>query len=442
MDRRPSYHPSTCYFALVLLTLAVTAERLPGEVVEIAYTFSNDDRGGIGLARVDNETGKLLRPTVMLESKQCRLPVKVRRSPLDRDILCATNTEQDGPHLFLIKAGQPFPITLASAPDELRFAGQQIVATCEEDELAVVDVTTARLERLIKLSELLDPPGAKPEDVRITDDMKFAVVSFQKDSKSGRKKGSRIAIFKLPQLDLVSDIPLPRSLPELHFEDNKKQQGPSPEIVHVFGSADTVLVTLDLYGAIGTFDWNAAREGRLENWNMISSDATGKWGVGFPDRATRFRERDSEYVLVCNAGLGGGAFVFDVQQQTVIWNRPTPPGLEAPVFWNDDHRFAYSVCAGKTKQRGDDDVVKTFHPRQLLFIFDLRATEGSAAPTTTLDLGIYTTQIRVVAGPKPLLLIVGGVREDEPDTLMTVDPIARKVIDQYTTSQILVRLER
>ena len=66
---------------------------------------------------------------------------------------------------------------------------------------------------------------------------------------------------QLPELKRLADVRLPRTHPELHIEGNLKEQGPSPEIVLVSEQTNTLLVTLDLYGAVAMMDWSPMQAG-------------------------------------------------------------------------------------------------------------------------------------------------------------------------------------
>ena len=138
-------------------------------------------------------------------------------------------------------------------------------------------------------------------------------VSFQKDSKKGKNKGNRLAIYELPRPRLLADIPLERNHDELHFQGNFQQQGPGPEVVLVSEEDNALFVTLDLYGAILLADWQAALDGRLVNWKYLSTSSDGAWGTAFPDRAGLLKAKGRTYALVFNAGTQGGAVLVDLK---------------------------------------------------------------------------------------------------------------------------------
>ena len=393
----------------------------------IAFSFTDDDSGGIALTVVDAQTGDVTPPKRIFDSKRCRKPLKVRRAK--NGFLAVTNIAEDQPALFVVnpeRRGDNRQLRLPGVPDECRFIGNVALVTCDDDSLAIVDTRTNRIH-VNQLDETLVPPANGPEDICLSPNNQYAVVSFQKDSKKGKKLGSRLAIFELPQVKLVADLQLPRNRPELHVEGNLKEQGPGPEVIHISNSTDTLTTTLDLYGGVGLLNWSAAKAGRLESWTTVSTSPQNSWGTAFPDRATLFTYDDRDLLFVCNAGVNGGCCLIDLALRRVIWRHQVPPGLEAPVYI-PALKSAYSVCSGKVKQRLRNTIVKHVEPRKILVHFDF--TNLNQPHVETIQLPVYTTQIRATSLAPPMLLIAGGTSKQKPNELISFDPVENVIKDR------------
>jgi hypothetical protein len=353
--------------------------------------------------------------------------------------------DKGGDQLFIWSADEPAEargVSLPSLPDELRIADRLALITLEGDAVTAVDLRTGQVTALRQLDQLLTPPANGPEDLIVAPDEPYVVVSFQKDSKSGEKKGNRLVLFRLPDMRVVADLQLPRDHPDLHIADNPKEQGPGPEVLYIAPESDTLAITLDLYGALGIMRWSAAKTGRIEDWTVIGTAADDRLtGQSFPDRATALRLANRDYYLVCNAGTEGGAVLVDLQTKQVRWRRPTPAGLEAPVYI-PALRQVFSVCSGKTKQREGQEVIRSFHPQSSLFGFDFRSRQAvQEGPVQQWPLGGLTTQIALVSEQPPLLLVALGQEPERADTLLTFDPVSGTVKDQVPAVGVIGRFE-
>jgi len=425
--------------ALILLVIPVTAR---GEVLETAYSFRNAQGGGLAVVAVDAQSGRIVQQRVLFESAECTQPNKVRRAG-QLGVLVVTNERSEGPHLFLApgdggNAAQP--IELADQPDELRVAGTFALVTCADDSLALVDLHSAQVVRTWQADQQLDPPGKSPEDIHILPDLGHAVVSLQKDSKTGKKLGSRLVVLTVPELQQLADIRLERSHPELHIEGNGQQQGPSPEVVVVSEPTNTLLATLDLYGAIVVMDWSEAKAGRMSNWQYLSTSLDESWGSAFPDRVSLVQE--CTHALVINAGPQGGAVTVDMAARKVVHRWQVPPGLEKPVTISR-LGSAYSVCSGKVKFRGELDVEKRSEPGRAVYAFDFRPP-GQQQPerpeVQTFDQ--FVTRVAALDSPhRSLLLLAAGTKGDAVDTLMVYDPVQRRVSDQQPAVGMIGQFE-
>ncbi len=429
---------------IVWLCFSTHSAAASSQKLEVGYSYTNQQSGGIAIAQVDGATGRILKSRVVLDSSSCTKALKLRRAADGR--LVVTNLNPDQPHLFIVDPSRTHPhrsVRLPSAPDELRIFGTRGVLSGEDDLLAVVDLQQGRTVRSWDVGNAFRPPANAPEDVLITRDQRHALVSFQKDSKKGKKFGSRIAVFELPMMKRVADLQLPRSRPELHIKGNLKQQGPGPEVLYVSPKTNTLLVTLDLYGAVGLMNWKSALSNEIKNWKLLSTATSGGWGNAFPDRGCGLSLAGRECFLVCNAGQKGGSVLVDLQQRAVVWKRLTPAGLEQPIFFPTISK-AYSVCSGKTKKREKDDVSKTFVPEQPLFEFDFSSRDAIRnKPVKALPL-TDEFAIRIVAArmDPPLLLIATGAEAERPTTLVTYDPVKQSVVDQQPAAGIIGRFQK
>jgi hypothetical protein len=136
--------------------------------------------------------------------------------------------------------------------------------------------------------------------------------------------------------------------------------------------------------------------------------------------------------------------LIDLQQRKVVWRRPTPPGLEAPAYVGS-LRQAFSVCSGKLKQRVGNDVVKLEPPaaQRELFVFDFHSREAvQSAAVAAVPLDGYTKQIAVISHDPPRLIVAVGNKPGMADTLLTVDPAQRKIMDRHPAVGMIGRFER
>ncbi len=442
---RPHSMRTTCLYLgwFLLLCSVVQGQPTDGRITPVAYSFVDGDSGGLAVAEVNHADGKIRRSRILFQSDRCREPLKVRWGA-DGQTLILTNLASKGPHLFLIDADaaeDPTTIELLGAPDDVAVTGDLAIITGEKDFLAVVNVAQRQLVSQEDVTKTFVPPANAPEDVHITRDGRTAVVSFQKDSQKGKKKGNRLAIYQLPRMGRLVDLPLERSRPDLHISDNLKEQGPGPEVIYVSDKTNTLLVTLDLYGAVALADWTNARRGRAVHWILLSTSPHGRWGTAFPDRGCPLLLGDHEYFLVCNAGQEGGSALVRLKQREIVWRRDTPPGLETPIFF-PQLRQAFSVCSGKTKQRASGRVDKSFHPRQSLYVFDFNSsTAVQTKPVEAVPLPAYTFQITLVEQQPPRLLLAIGSTPEAADRLITYDPVSRAILDNQPAAGRIGRLQ-
>ena len=409
------------------------------QVAEIGYSFQNGKAGGVAVAQIDTTSGKILDSKVLFESPDCRQPLKVRQTANQEYIV--TNIDEDNPSIFITgNAKKLRQIELPTIPDDLQIADNQGLVTCDKDIIVAFDIERAKIIRSWDVGKLYRPRANGPESIFISSDKKYAVISFQKDNKTGKERGNRLGVYELPKMIQVADLQLPRDRKELHIEGNKKEQGPGPEVVIV--SDNTLSVTLDLYGAVGFMDWQAAIGNKIKNWSAVPTSLDGQWGIAFPDRVRKIQFGTHTTLLVFNAGVDGGAVLISPKQRRVLWKRPVPPGLERAIYL-PKQRMAFSVCSGKTKTRRTSAIEKTYAPQPYLFAFDFSSSQAFAeAPVEKIELtDKFAIKISRVSPGSNLLLIAVGTKAQQPDELITYDPLKRKILDRQPIVGILGRFE-
>jgi hypothetical protein len=329
---------------LILLGIALRAEGLL-----VAYV---DNTAG-GIVRIDlGPDGRPIgpAPVVVFQSLDFITAHKLRVSPDGRVAALAAEIE-DGPNLALIDLTAPTTsaprlLSLGYVPEEHRFAANRLYVGGTDGHLVSLDPATGHILHHWNSRRDLRPAGHKPEDFLAFEPEGVLLVTHQKDGKDNRR-GSRIAALRLDNLRLIGDLRLPRNLPDLHLSD--KEAGPSPEILRADPATNTLVITLDLYGALAFADLDAALQGRLANYAIIPASADGRWGHAFPDRLILARVGDRTLAVVSNATQDGGLKVFDVGARTALAFFPVEAGCDHPVLVHEGKTVA-TVVAGKRKR--------------------------------------------------------------------------------------------
>lgn len=416
---------------------------------QIGYSFARDRGGGLAVLRIDEATGKILSERVLLESDGCDRPEKLRYDSQERRYVLTNETDdEDGQHLYIVsedKNAAPKSVSLPAVPDEVRISDGSALLTCDGDWLVRVDLDSGKIIDKWNTGKVVDPAANGPQDIRFldtdnADGNDTVVLSFQKDSRKGKKKGSRIVAFRWPEMTVAADSRLPRNRPDLHIKGNKKESGPGPEIVHISESTNRILATLDLYGAVAIGELDKFLNGQEVTWKYLATSVDGSWGDSFPDRMSTFNYDGIEVALVANSGKRGGASLFDLAKQELVWSCSSPAGLETPVYVASQGK-AYSVCSGKQKERGRRDIEKTFIPQQGLFVFDLSKSDPSGSCFEQVPTDKFMFRLALV-GPsdKPWIVLAGGL--GSPDTLMVFDPRTGKFVDERPATGALMRFEQ
>lgn len=388
---------------------------------QIAYSYRQGSEGGAAVLTVDTENGKIADHRTLFSNADCRKAKKVRFT--DSGALVAlTSARNKTPNLFICPAagGGVFAVDLPGEPDELRAAGESFVVSCEGGKVALVDAASGVVAQVWDGRKRMRPPGYNPEDVCVLPDRKTAVVSYESENV--------LVFLGLPELKLVSQVSLPKTWPE------SQPAGPTPEIVLVSPAANTVLATLDRYGAVGLLDLDTALKGEPGDYAYISTALDESLGTAFPDRADRFAVRGREYALVTNSGKAGGAVLVDMAGRTVVRRWDVPHGLEKPIYLGK-MQMAVATPAGKLKNGG-----RTYVPGDSIYLFDLSGEDLTQAGVEAVPLGMkafYVTAIE--ADESPLVVIAAG--ESSPTELLLFDVVRKEILDRQPAKGTIRRLD-
>ncbi|MCA9166586.1 MAG: hypothetical protein KDB23_02905, partial [Planctomycetales bacterium] len=216
----------------------------------------------------------------------------------------------------------------------------------------------------------------------------------------------------------------------LHFADNKREQGPGPEIVTISPSHDALMVTLDLYGAVGFSKLSTITTDSPIKWRLVRTSLDNSWGTSFPDRGQLMTLGDRDYYLVCNAGPRGGSVLIDVAEQRIAWRHALPPGMETPVFFPKYNR-AVTVCSGKTKRRAKDEVEKSWTPQQSVYAINFSPTEMAQSRVQSIHMPGFSQRIASVDGSSSLALVACGQDALVADTLVLFDAERLVIVDHH-----------
>ncbi len=424
MSRRFQIHRT---IAIVLLGCLMLVR--PATAVDLYYTFHDGERGGLARLIIDSETGEAGGHEVLFSSAGCRNPRKLAITDCGRYVIMAS--EESGRHNLFITNLQHDPPTTESLrfltePDEIRTFGTKAIIGGSSGNVITVDLEEPTILARWNARRDLSPSGHKTEDVLVLPCGERAIMSFQKDSRSGRHRGSRVVIVSLPELETVHDLHLPRNRPELHYADVPRETGPNPEVIHLSPQTNTFFVSLDLYGGAALADLDALREGRWSNLRYVTTAVDESWGHAFPDRFVHFEREGREFVLALNSGEAGGGAVIDLKKREVIARAAMRHGLETPIYF-DRLGLVVATPAGKMKRRGPEGLIRTFHPGRMLHLLDVSQLASTGA------LGVETHEMEhllfraapVESGTASLVLLMMGA--EVPDQIGLFDVEKREL---------------
>jgi len=213
-----------------------------------------------------------------------------------------------------------------------------------------------------------------------------AWTSWQKDNPGGTREGSRVVTIDILSGRTLGDLRMPRALPQLHLPD-RKERGPSPEIIIPSTRTNTLLLSMDLYGGIAMADLDAAKDGAWRELSYHSASPNGGWGTAFPDRAALYPSGSKDFVFVANAGEGGGVLWIDLAERRIAQTLPSPPGLSAPAIVGGG-RYLVSATSGKTKFVKWNELWETRRPEAALHVFEVSGGGGSSPSLSAKQVSI------------------------------------------------------
>lgn len=401
------------------------------------FSFARGEAGGLARIEMDDFTGTILTQEVVFAAAHALPGGKVVQT---RDGWAALAINANTPDNLIIRSpkGKIRKLSIPDKLDEIRAHGGRLLIGGEEGGVFLLDLESGTLLRQWMLKDVLRPPGRRPEDVRFDTDGTRAWVSLQKDGKEGKRLGNRVACLDLETGAVLADLQLPRDRPELHFgrEGDRRQSGPGPEIVLPFDRPKVLFVTLDLYGAVGIADLDAARRGRLEGWKVLPTALDDSWGTAFPDRAIGFFVGGRDYALVLNSGKGGGAVVVDLAERAIVQRIPVGHGLYSPALVPAAQAIV-AAAGGKLKVRGEADVEKTYHPRPEVAVFEIRPENGPLS-VRMIPLEAPSHTLRPVA-PEETSAVLVNVGADA-DEWIVLDVKEGRVLDRAPSVGRVIRL--
>lgn len=348
----------------ILTLLLPLLALLPLHAAPLHYTYRTSDGGGIARLEADPASGKLLSHEVLYAAPALSRIKKIAVARDGKTLAANVEDVKDHANVILISPdGTPLPLSFKDRADELEFYAGHLYVGTTKGRLHRVDPADGRILHTWNFRKALTPSGRRPEDFFFDPARDHLWVSFQKDSKKRKHLGSRIVGIDLKTDRIFADLQLPRDRPGLHYDPdiNGKESGPNPEVLHIDPPGNTLFVTLDLYGAVGMADLDAARAGRLENWTVLSTAPDQSWGTAFPDRVGSFRRAERTFLLVANSGPEGGAVLVDLQNRTLLQRFTVPHGLDSLCDLPAARRIV-TGSSGKRKQRGSEGLKKHNRP--------------------------------------------------------------------------------
>lgn len=337
------------------------------------FTFSSPEGGGIARISIDPDSGRIVDQAVLVREGAFRRPHKIAVTTDGKYV--AAVSDHDGACnliLFDVVAGSHSVHSLNRRPDAIEPWRHYFVIGADQGIQYLLDATTGKVVHRWNVRTKLNPPGRKLEYIITNDAIPNAWLTMQKDSSSGRYQGSRILYFNLADWALIADLRLPRILDDLHLA-SLREQGPSPEICIPIPAANTLVLSLDRYGAVAMADLDAAQQGIWRNLTYQTTAPDESWGTAFPDRATKFMHHGRPYVLMANAGEVGGAVLIDPSNRRIAQRIQVPSGLEAPVHLPAANMLV-AVDAGKIKYVRQDELFNKRFPQPKLFRFHVPAS--------------------------------------------------------------------
>ncbi len=369
------------------------------------YTTTGTD-APVGELRLEPVTGG-----VLLHRELGRMD-HPRKLAVDREAtkLVVTSEETSEVRIYDLSESSPVPpVVLAldePTGDVLAGDGMAVIAA-EKGFFYRLDLSRGEISHRWSSRGTLKPSGHKGESLYFSPDEKLILSTFQKDSSSGKHKGSRLIALDPNDLTLKFDLQLPRDREDLHYSNNVKETGPNPELLFFAPEQNTLALSLDLYGAIAFTDLAAAMKGRWSGYSALPSSPDDSWGMAFPDRGCVARLGKRTFLLVSNASENGGIALFDFGKREKLQAFPAEAGAEHPVYLSGLQK-AVTVLSGKVKSRGPGELNNDpGTPGQDLLVVDLSPLEtGGEATLERIPVGTAVNRILALdAETSPLILL-------------------------------------
>ncbi|MCC5847410.1 MAG: hypothetical protein JJU29_04875 [Verrucomicrobia bacterium] len=391
------------------------------------YSFATSENGGVARLRADPATGEVLEHKTLFVHEEA---VKIKKVALSQNRhFLAANLEdvEDAGNIVLLdlREGSARFLDLKGEADHLLFVENRLYVGSTAGRLFRVNPEAGEIEKEWDFRKLLDPSGRRPEDFVHDSEANHLWVSFQKDSRQQRHRGSRLVGIDLTTHRIFADLQLPRDHPDLHYpiEVDGRESGPNPEVLRVSPNTNTLFVTLDLYGAVGMADLDAAREGRLQNWTVRSTAPDGSFGSAFPDRVGDLQLQGRDLIVVANASQAGGLAVVDPRAREVMQMAPVFGGLSTleSVPFAD---MLVSGSPGKIKARTPEGLSNNRTPVTVWMLFEIREGE---APLLPVPLSMETPVHRVMPVDRNRSSLVYLNLGERADEWVVIDVRTRKV---------------
>jgi hypothetical protein len=420
--------------SLALLTLASVVTP-PASALTIYYTYG-DKTGGLASLNV-TPGGEVSDHKVIGEGIDAPFKIGISAKG-DRALVIS----EENAKATLFQVGttpkQLAVLDLGAHGKSLVSVGDHALVSADEGLFNWINLDQGTIEKTFDAKKNLNPSGTRGEGLFLMPDHKTVLVPFQKDSSKGTHFGSRMLVFDLDSMTPRFDLQLPRNHPDLHIVGNLKEQGPDPEVAFMSPKDDTVMLTLDLYGAIAFAKLSSALAGKWDNLEYIPCSMDGSWGNAFPDRGLLFTSADKDYLLISNASPNGGLVLYDVATRKIIDKYPAPGGCETPVLLSHSQKVV-TVSSGKTKTRLAIKQEKVFKPDNILFVLDpapLKDGKPATMERITFDKPVQRVQA-IDPEHNDLLFLVLGTDSSE---LVIYDLDAKKILHREPTKGSVQRV--
>lgn len=418
---------------IVLLAVPV----LGGEVL---YSYRAGELGGLARVVVDDATGEVVSHERLHEDERLAQAHKIAIDR-ERGLAVVVNESEAAPVAWIVTLDgerEPVAVMLPAMPDAVCIMDGVAHIGLDDGSLVAVDLESGSIVASFDTRKQLTPPGQKPESITAVASRGVLLVSMQKDHKGGKRFGNRILVLRERTLELVADVRLPRTMPELHNAESRKEQGPGPEVIAVCEETGSVLITIDFYGALLPVKLDDLMDGHTGDGAYRSAAVDGSFGDAFPDRLVTLSPETTQRAVVLNSGTDGGGVLIDFATGEVLSRFEVPFGLEpvAPIF-DGSVATVFATHAGKMKVRSSPEVEKTYHPSATITRLTIDGDRVSAQHLPAPDL----THLAVIAtGAEDRLIVLMGASRDRLG-LFDIEELAfdRDLIEAFGRVERVVR---